>query len=158
MLELASLVRRDHEALHEVLRALSGPLSEAESAAALHRVQAQFSAHAEAEAIALGELFERVRAPGALSFLVSQVTAAHLAQESALAALLAERVGTPPFRERVRTLRQLVLHHADHEAACLHPALADHLPREVHRALAASYGRERASRLARFPPAIARSA
>jgi hypothetical protein len=106
----------------------------------------------------LGAMLEQSRPPPTVHFLVAQVIASHLSQETALAQLLRQPPGTSAFRERARYLRQLLVHHADHEAACLHPALPDHLPREIFRALATSYTTERDRRLAFLERAIARSA
>ena len=127
-------------------------------------VRPRFAAHAEAEAAALGAVLEQARPAPALYFLVSQTIAAHLAQETVVTQLLSYRVGSPQFRERAQYLRQLIVHHADHEAACLQPALPDHLPRPIFRTLATCYAVERARvldehhKLACIEPLIARSA
>ena len=143
MRELGYLIRRDHDDLHLALRVLSESSDDAQLAEKLERVRTIFPAHAEAETMALGAMLERNQPPPTLYFLVSQVIASHLTQESALAELVKQQLGTPAFRERARYLRQLMMHHADHEAACLHPALPDHLPREIFRTLGMSYAIER---------------
>ena len=116
----------------------------------MERVRALFPAHAEAEAFALGEMLSKSLPPPppALYFLISQVTASHLAQETALKQLLEQRVGTRAFFERARYMRQLIVHHADHEAACLHPALLDHIPCDVFHRAAQNYADQRAHLLA----------
>jgi len=159
MLELGSFVRQDHDDLHYMLRVL-GDATTADTPVAelLERVRTRFEAHTEAETMTLGAMLEQSRPPPTLYFLVSQVIAAHLAQEAALAQLLRQQLGTTGFRDRARYLRQLVAHHGEHEAACLHPALTDHLPREIYRTLATSYTVERDRRLAFLERAIARSA
>ncbi|MBA3502534.1 MAG: hypothetical protein M4D80_06595 [Myxococcota bacterium] len=165
MLDLSHLVRRDHDDLNHALRVLSEPVTtEADLVAMSERVRTRFAAHAEAEAAALGAVLEQTRPAPALYFLVSQVIAAHLAQETVVTQLLSYRVGSAPFRERAQYLRQLIVHHAEHEAACLQPALPDHLPRPIFRTLATCYAVERARvldehrKLACVAPLIARSA
>ena len=142
VLELSGLVRRDHDDLNYALRILAESSDVSELERMVERVRAKFLAHAEAETMALSAMIELTQPPPAVYFLVSQVIAAHLAQETALTQLLGRRLGTPAFRERARYLRQLVVHHADHESACLHPALPDHLPRDIYRTLGTSYALE----------------
>ena len=159
MLDLGHLVRRDHDDLHYTLRVLGDPATSAAQVAVMYeRTRARFVAHTEAETLALGAMLEHARPAPSLYFLVSQVIASHLAQEAVLAELASLRRGSHAFRERAHYLRQLIVHHAEHEDACLQPALPDHLPREVYRVLATSYALERDRRLACFVPAIARSA
>jgi hypothetical protein len=144
MQELGSLVRRDHDELHYALRVMAEPLSdESDVVAMLDRVRAIFPAHVEAEALALEAVLQDDQNPPLLYLLISQVIAAHLAQETAFAELLAQRPNTPAFRERARYLRHMMVHHADHEAACLHPALPDHVPRPIFRSLGDRYVDER---------------
>ena len=165
VLELANLVARDHDDLNYALRVLSEPWTGTSDLLAMsERVRTRFAAHAEAETAALGAVIERARPSPAVYFLVSQVVAAHLTQEKVVIELLSYRVGTPKFRERAQYLRQLIVHHAEHEAACLHPALPDHLPQPLYRTLATCYAVERARvlddyrKLACVEPLIARSA
>lgn len=159
MRELGPLVRRDHDDLHYALRVLGDPVSpQPQMAVMLERLRSRFVAHAEAETLALGAMLDHVKPPPSLQFLISQVIASHLSQEIALAELVALRLGSAAFRERARYLRQLVVHHAEHEDACLQPALPDHLPREIYRTLVTSYVIERDRRLAGLEPSIARSA
>jgi hypothetical protein len=162
MLELGSLVRRDHDELHYALRVMGELDSDEDNVRdALERVRVLFPAHVEAEAVALGAMLGETLPPPppALYFMISQVTASHLAQETALTELMKQRVGTPAFIERARYARQLIVHHADHEAACLHPALPDHVPREVFWRMAHHYSHERAHLLVVFAhQALARSA
>ena len=164
MLELAKLVARDHDDLNYALRVLSEPSTGASELAAMtERVRTRFAAHAEAEATALGAVIERARPAPAVYFLVSQVVASHLAQETVVLELLSFRAGSPAFRERAQYLRQLIVHHAEHEAACLHPALPDHLPLPLYRTLATCYAVERArviedQRKLACAPVLARSA
>ncbi len=148
MIELSTLVRRDHDELHYVLRVLGEPMSDdAQVVGMLERVRVGFAAHAEAETLALGAMLEHAQPPPAVYFLVSQVIASHLAQEAVLGQLVTLRPRTPAFCERASYLRQLIVHHAEHEAACMHPALREHVPREVFRTLAIAYETERRRRL-----------
>lgn len=141
--EMGTLVRRDHDELLAALRAMGDPLCDpAHHATLLDGVMLGFAAHVEAEHRALQRVLEHATAAPAVYFLVSQVMAAHLAQEAALDALLAARPGTPVWRDRAAYLRDLISHHAEQEAACLHPALPDHAP-AVHRSLAGTYATER---------------
>jgi hypothetical protein len=164
MLELCSLVRRDHDDLHYALRVMCESTDENELARMRDRVCRQFPAHAEAESIALGAMLERTRPSPKVYFLVSQVIASHLSQETALAELARQRIGSHSFRERARYLRQLVVYHADHEHACMHPVLPEHMPREIYRTLGTCYAIERDRileahrKLACLEPDIARSA
>ena len=165
MLELSTLVSRDHDDLNYALRVLSDPFApEAELLTMSERVRTRFAAHAEAETAALGAALERARPSPALYFLVSQVIASHLAQETVVLQLVSYRLGTPQSRERAQYLRQLIVHHAEHEAACLHPVLPDHIPRDLFRTLGTCYAVERSRvlegqrKLACLEPLIARSA
>jgi hypothetical protein len=143
MNELGSLVRRDHDDLHYALRVMTEPLSdEKQVLAMLDRVRSMFPSHAEAEVAAFNAMLETQPEP-VLYFLASQVIAAHLAQETVLDELVRLRPGTPQFRERAQYLRHLMVHHAEHEAACLHPALPDHLPHGVAATMAQNYSIER---------------
>src|SRR5688572_24715406 len=98
MLELASLVRRDHDDLHYALRVMAEPLSDPDQVAAmLDRVLAAFPSHVEAETVAFNALLLTRPVP-AMYFLVSQVIASHLAQETVLNELANLRPATPQFR------------------------------------------------------------
>jgi len=146
---LGSLVRRDHDDLHYALRVMTEPLSDESSVMAmLERVRLMFPSHAEAEVMAFNAMLE-TQPPPHLYFLVSQVIAAHLAQETVLDELVKLRPGTPQFRERAQYLRHLMVHHAEHEAACLHPALPE-LPGGVASEMATSYAYERDRLLAEY--------
>lgn len=147
--EFGTLIGRDHEGLTSALRLIVGPVSEeAQLLALLESVRVGFAAHVEAECVVLHSMLEDVQPAPLLYFLVAQVVAAHLAQESALASLVAVRPGTAAWRERAKYLQRLIERHADHEAACLHPALPDHIPITACRNLAGSYDRERLRALA----------
>lgn len=144
MREIGSLIRHDHDDLHYGLRILAeAEAADARSIGMLARVRSQFEAHTEAETVTLGTMLAAEKPPPSVYFMIAQVVAAHLAQETALAQLVAQRIGSAAFRERAGFLRQLVLHHAEHEAACLLPALPEHLPRDAYRALATDYTCER---------------
>lgn len=143
-MELGSLVRRDHDDLHYALRVMTEPLSdEVHIVTMLDRVRKMFPAHADAETVALAKMLEQTQPPPSVYFLVSQVTAAHLAQEAVLTELVTLKPGSITFRERARYLRHLMIHHADHEATCLHPTLPEQLPRDLYSALGTAYLAER---------------
>ncbi|MBA3393052.1 MAG: hypothetical protein H0T89_10430 [Deltaproteobacteria bacterium] len=148
MTELGTLVRGDHDDLTHALRVLADPMASAgQLSATLDHLVVTFPAHAEAECLTLHAMLEAVQPPPAVYFLIAQVVAAHLAQESALIALTRLQPGTPRFRDSAVLLGSLIQQHADHELACLQPALVDHVPRTMHEQLAHSYTSERARSL-----------
>lgn len=148
MTELGTLVRGDHDVLAHDLRVLADPASSSgQLSATLDRLVVTFPAHAEAECLTLDAMLDLVQPPPTVYFLIAQVVVAHLAQESALAALVRLQPGTPRFRASARLLGALVEQHADHEVACLQPALVDHVPRVMREQLAHAYSSERARSL-----------
>ena len=152
--DFAALLRGDHGELGRALRAILAPSStEAECRSALDGLRLGFAAHAEGESTVLREALDRSQAPSTLYFLVAQTFAAHLAQETALAALADARPGTTAWHDRGVYLRELVRHHAEHEEACVLPALRDHLPRGEFAALAGAYATERLRALTHLQPA-----
>ena len=100
-------------------------------------------AHAQGEAMALGLALDLLNPPPLVYLLCSQVTAAHAAQKVALANLSATRCGSVAFRDRASHLRNLIVHHDEHEAACVIPALRDYLPRGYYDQLASCYATTR---------------
>jgi hypothetical protein len=115
---------------------------------ALDGLRIGFAAHADGEAFALRTLVETCQGPPALDFLVSQVVAAHLAQEGALSALSTLRPGTTSWRDQVRHLEAMMRDHDEHHAACVIPALEDHVPATLYAALPGAYATERLRALA----------
>lgn len=145
--ELSTLLGRDHADLQSELTRLLDPTAcLAELRTALDGVRLGLTAHAEAEDIVLGR-FER---DPELECFVLQTRAAHLAQESALAALVTMRHGTSAWRDRIHHLRDLVRYHDGHEGELMarlrrHPA---------YRELAGAFATERLRQLALLQPSV----
>src|SRR5690606_9561688 len=97
----------------ELTRLLDPTAGLPELAAALDGVRLGLTAHAEAEDIVLGRCEHEDEA---LVELVLATRAAHLAQASALAALVTMRIGTAGWRDRIQPLRELVRYHHEQEA------------------------------------------
>src|SRR5690606_22853779 len=101
----------------------------------------------EAEDIVLGR-FER---EGDLVEMVLATRAAHLAQESALAALVTMRIGTATWRDRIHHLRELVRYHHEQEAMHLMDRLRQH---PAYARLAGEFATERLRQLAMLQPSV----
>lgn len=147
--DFLSLLQRDHGDLQQELTRLLDPTATvAELRSSLEDVRLGLMAHAEAEDIVLSrfELFP------VLQVLVAQAHAAHLAQEGALAALVASRPGVSGWCDRVRHLRELVAYHAGQEEALLLPALQAHASAEDIRQLAGAFATERLRQLVMLQP------
>lgn len=146
--ELQTLLRRDHADLETELTQLLDPSATlADLRVALDGVRLGLTAHAEAEDIVLGR-FER---SPVLATAIARGRAAHLAQESALAALVTVPLGTPAWRDRVHTLRELVRYHAADEEAQLIPILHD---QPDYSRLAGDFATERLRQLAMLQPSV----
>jgi hypothetical protein len=147
--DFLALVQRDHVDLQKELTLLLDPIaSSAELRSSLDGVRLGLTAHAEAEDIVLG----RFEAISLLDALVAQARASHLAQESALSALVSARPGTTSWRDRACHLRDLVRHHAAQEEQYLVPGLRLHAPREMYHALAGAFATERLRQLSMLQP------
>jgi hypothetical protein len=146
------LLRRDHAELGRALRVLTAlDASEPALAEALEAVQLGLLAHAAGEGRLIHALLEEAHPPAFVYLLCSQVIAAHFAQEAALAALERTRPGSPAFRERAAHLAELIRHHDEHEAACVIPALRDHLSPTMYDELSRSYSTGRLRALGTIP-------
>jgi hypothetical protein len=147
--DFLALVQRDHVDLQKELTLLLDPIATAaQLRGSLDGVRLGLTAHAEAEDIVLGR-FEKI---SLLDALVAQARASHLAQESALSALVSARPGTISWRERACHLRDLVRHHASQEEQYLVPGLRRHAPREMYNSLAGAFATERLRQLAMLQP------
>lgn len=147
--DFGSLVQRDHvDVQKELTRLLDPAATRPQLGAALDGVRLGLTAHAEAEDIVLG----RFEAIAALSPVVAEARAAHLAQEGALAALVTTRPGTGVWRDRAVHLREMIRRHALREELELLPALRHHAPRELYHALAGAFATERLRQLAMLQP------
>ena len=146
-----TLVQRDHVDVQKELTLLLDPdVTSAELGLALDGVRLGLTAHAEAEDIVLG----RLEAIDALAPVLAEARAAHLAQESALAALVGARPGTPIWRERAVHLRELIRRHALREELELLPALRYHAPRDLYHTLAGAFATERLRQLSLLQPSV----
>jgi hypothetical protein len=147
--DFGTLVQRDHvDVQKELMRLLDPAATRAQLSAALDGVRLGLVAHAEAEDIVLG----RFDAIAALEPVLADARAAHLNQESALAALVSARPGTAVWRDRAVHLRELIRRHALREELELLPALRLHAPREIYQSLAGAFATERLRQLAMLQP------
>jgi hypothetical protein len=149
--DFGTLVQRDHVDLQKELCQLLDPVATAAQLCdSLDGVRLGLTAHAEAEDIVLG----RFEAIAAIAPMVARTRAAHLAQESALSALVSARPGTAIWRDRGMHLRDLVRHHAALEQDELLPALRYYAPRDLYAQLAGAFATERLRQLAMLQPSV----
>jgi hypothetical protein len=147
--DFGTLVQRDHvDVQKELMRLLDPVATRSQLGSALDGVRLGLTAHAEAEDIVLGR-FDGITA---LEPMLAEARAAHLAQESALAALVSARPGTGAWRDRAVHLRELIRRHALREELDLLPALRFHAPRELYHGLAGAFATERLRQLAMLQP------
>lgn len=147
--DFLTLLRRDHADLQKELTMLLDPIATvAQLRNSLDGVRLGLTAHAEAEDIVLGR-YEHLPA---LELVVAQSRAAHLAQERALAALVATRPATVAWRERAHHLRELVHHHDRQEEGHLFVALRQHVQASEYAELAGAFATERLRQLAMMQP------
>jgi len=143
MIEVATLLRQHHAELERFLGVMISISSDAAHRTALDAVALGLEAHAAGESTALNLALDQLSPPPLVYLLASQVTAAHFAQHTALANLTATRRGSAAWRDRANHLRNLIIHHDEHEAACVIPALRDYLPRPHYDHLASCYATAR---------------
>jgi hemerythrin HHE cation binding domain-containing protein len=149
--DFGTLVQRDHVDVQKELTLLLDPdANSVELGSALDGVRLGLTAHAEAEDIVLG----RLEIIAALAPVIAEARAAHLAQETALAALVSARPGTAMWRDRAVHLRELIRRHAMREELELLPALRYHAPRDLYHKLAGAFATERLRQLAMLQPSI----
>jgi len=145
--DLLTLVHRDHADLQLELTHLLDPgASIVELRSSLDGVRLGLTAHAEAEDIVLGPLLGKP----ALTLLITQARAAHLAQETALSALVTSRPQTNAWRACAAHLRNLVAGHAQHEERHLFPVLRAQA--EHYDELAGQFATERMRQLSMLQP------
>ena len=149
--DFGTLVQRDHvDVQKELTRLLDPAANSAQLGQALDGVRLGLTAHAEAEDIVLG----RLDVIPALAPVLAEARTAHLAQETALAALVSARPGTAVWRDRAVHLRELVRRHALREELELLPALRYHAPRDLYHTLAGAFATERLRQLAMLQPSV----
>ena len=151
--DFASLLQRDHHDLERAVDELLAPSTTlAQLRGTLDGVRLGLTAHAEAEDIVLYHAIAQCNAKGALQSLVDQARRAHLAQETALSALVCALPNTEAWRERASYLRELVRAHARHEEAHVLPAIRELAPAEVYASLAGAFATQRLRQLALLQP------
>jgi len=147
--DFGTLVQRDHvDVQKELTRLLDPAATRPQLSSALDGVRLGLTAHAEAEDIVLG----RCEAIAALEPVLSEARHAHLAQESALGALVSARPGSATWRDRAIHLRELIRRHAMREELELLPALRQHAPRDLYHSLAGAFATERLRQLSMLQP------
>ncbi len=153
--DVLALLHRDHDELERALTELGiADRSERELRDTLDAIRVGLAAHAEGEGLMMRAMLSNAHPPALVYLLCSQVIAAHLAQEGALAALEQARPGSRAWRERAAHLKNLIDHHDEHESACVLPALRDYLPSDVYNTLAGSYASARLRALGTVPMKI----
>lgn len=147
--DFLALVRRDHVDLQKDLTQLLDPTASVSQLRQwLDGVRLGLLAHTEAEDIVLAR-FDTLTA---LEVQVAQARAAHLAQESALAGLVAMRPATAAWRDQAYHLRELVGYHAAQEETYILPAIRKHAPRFLYEGMAGAFATERLRQLASLQP------
>jgi len=151
VMDLLALLQRDHEDLERGLDELVEPwLSVAQLRTTLDGVRLGLTAHAEAEDIVL---YRVTREFPELERMVCDGRAAHLAQESALAALVCAVPGTADWVDRAVHLRELVQVHARFEEGHLVPAIRE-IAADLYSKLAGAFATERLRQLAQLQPSV----
>lgn len=143
MVDLASLVARDHAQLDRAISRLMEPhVTIADRRSALEAARIGLATHADGEAKVLHAALAHVAAPQDFAGVVAQVLAAHRTQESILRRMdhNAEHVDWACAAVRLR--RSLVTH-AAHEQAVVMTALRACLPVLEYQRLASSYASEK---------------
>lgn len=147
------LLRRDHHDLESGLDELLQPWATVgQLRGTLDGVRLGLTAHAEAEDIVLYSVVAQCNAGDQLQALVAQEREAHLAQETALSALVCALPNTSTWRDRAAHLRALVHDHARHEEEELIVAIRQLTPPSVYEGLAGKFATERLRQLAMLQP------
>jgi len=147
--DFLTLLRRDHTDLHRELTSLIDPdATTRELRSALDGVRLGLTAHAGAEDLVLGRIDE----VPALRVVLAQTRRAHLAQEGALASLVAAMPRTRTWLQRALHLRELLECHMEHLERHLASALREHLPGGAYAALAGAFATERLRQLTTLAP------
>lgn len=151
MTDFLTLLQRDHHDLECGLDELLQATTVVQIRSALDGVRLCLTAHAEAEDIVLHGALATAGSPAPLEDLVGQARSLHLAEEGALASLVCARPGTQTWRDRARSLRDLVHEHAAYEERKVAPAFRELAPR-LYRGLAGQFATERLRQLALLQP------
>jgi hypothetical protein len=149
--DVGKLLARDHAALEQSLDVLHAPWrAVTDKQDALAELRVCFAAHAEGEGVVLRSLLPRVAA-GEVRRVVTQILAAHEAQEALLAELHAVSLASPQWHEYVRQFRDLLRAHRLHEERITLGVLRSHLPETIYASLAGAYATERLRALMMLP-------
>lgn len=142
-LDLCGWVRRDHDDLDRALSCMCDAATPPKELANLVEVfRLALAVHSATEAHVLDLLLTRVGGPRTLSMIVTHTRIEHSAQRVAAERLLQIRPASLAWYEHAIALRDLVLDHASRSDRARW-TFNDHLPAELHEALATEYARER---------------
>src|SRR4051812_38255267 len=150
--DFLTLLRRDHHDLEVGLDELLAPWSTmAQLRSTLDGVRLGLTAHAEAEDIVLYSVIANTNVGEQIEALVAEARDAHMAQETALSALVCALPNTQTWRDRATHLRSLVRDHARYEELHLIPAIRE-LARDTYDHLAGKFATKRLRQLAMLQP------
>lgn len=150
--DLCALVRRDHDDLDAALGAMVNPVTSPKELANLLEIfRLALAVHTATETRIFATLLKRVPGPRTLGLIAEHCRLEHLEQRNAAEVLTGLRPGSIAWYESALELRVHVL---DHTARSDYArwTLQDHVPAELHRALASEYAIERMRVLASTSP------
>lgn len=151
--DLLTLLGRDHQDIATGLAELARPATSiGQIRTTLDGVRLGLMAHAEAEDIVVYHALMRFTPSANLVNLIKAGHGAHVAQERALGALVSQKPCSLVWREKATQLRDLVVHHADHEEEVILPLLRAEAPAPVWRSLAGEFATERLVQLGMLAP------
>jgi hypothetical protein len=143
VVDLATLVARDHAQLHVAIARLVEPaISDEDRRAALEAARVGHATHADGEATILHLVLSHVAAPQDFAGLVAQVLAAHRTQESILRRM-DHRASREDWVCAAVRLRRSLAAHDDHEKLIIMGALRRCLHPREYEGLAAAYATEK---------------
>jgi hypothetical protein len=151
MTDFLTLVTRDHHDLESAIDELLNASTVLELRTALDGVRLGLTAHAEAEDIVLYQAIRGEQNHEELERLIGEARSAHLAQESALSALVVCMPGSRHWRDCAVELLDLVRDHASYEETHVIPALRELAPKAYDK-LAGKFATERLRQLAMLQP------
>ncbi len=150
--DIAILLRRDHQDIQGGLAALLDARTLPQIRNLLDGVRLGLTAHAEAEDIVLAFAVTRCAHPDVIDAMVGHARDQHLAQEGALVDLVEALPASPTWRQRAARLATLVKVHAAYEDEHVLPTLHDLAEPEVYASLAGRFATERLRQLALLQP------
>ncbi len=150
--DIAILLRRDHQDILRGLAALLEARTLPQIRNLLDGVRLGLTAHAEAEDIVLALAVTRCAHPDVMGAMVGHARDQHLAQEGALVDLVETMPASPPWRQRAVRLATLIKIHAAYEDDHVLPTLQDLAEPDVYASLAGRFATERLRQLAMLQP------